>query len=83
MIKREITISYVSDGEVSIAALVVQRAGKFCSSIYLEQGTKRVNAKSIMGVMTMPIEKGQVFTISAEGTDEEAAVDDLEAFLAK
>jgi len=83
MTKKDITITYVPDGDVSVAALVVQRAGKFGSSIYLEKGTKRVNAKSIMGVMTMLIEPGETFTITADGPDEEAAVADMESFLAK
>lgn len=81
MIRKEVMVDYVPDTDVSVAALVVQRAGKFKSSIHIECGTRKVNAKSIMGVMTMPIEKGQTLVITAEGEDEEDAVAELEKFL--
>lgn len=81
MINKEIMVSYVPDTDVSVAALVVQRAGKFRSSIYIGCGTRKVNAKSIMGVMTLPIEKGQTLVITAEGEDAAEAAADLEKFL--
>ncbi|MDO4938701.1 MAG: HPr family phosphocarrier protein [Lachnospiraceae bacterium] len=81
MLSKEIIVSYVPDTEVSVAAMVVQRAGKFKSSMHIECGTKRVNAKSIMGVMTMPIENGQKLIITAEGDDAEEAIANLEQFL--
>lgn len=81
MLSKEIVVSYVPDSDVSVAALVVQRAGKFRSSIHIELESKRVNAKSIMGVMTMPLERGQKLTITAEGDDAEEAIADLERFL--
>jgi len=59
MIKKEIVITHVPEGEISVAALLVQRAGKFSSSIYIENNDRRINAKSIMGVMTVPIEAGE------------------------
>ncbi len=81
MINKEIMVSYVPDTDVSVAALVVQRAGKFRSSIHIGCGTRKVNAKSIMGVMTLPIEKGQTLVITAEGEDAAEAAADLEKFL--
>lgn len=83
MLKKEITILNVPEGEVSMAALVVQRAGKFNSSIYIEKDGRRVNGKSIMGVMTMPFAKGETLTITAEGPDEQEAIDSMENFLVK
>ena len=83
MLKRDVEITAVLDGEVSAAALLVQKAGEFKSSVYFEQGAKRVNGKSIMGMMTMPFVVGEVFTISAEGPDEEQAIKALESFLNK
>lgn len=82
MIKKDIIIGNVPDGDVSVAALLVQRAGKFSSSVYIEKGTKRINAKSIMGVMTLQLEKDETFTIAAEGDDEEEAAAAMEAFFA-
>ncbi|MBQ0146429.1 MAG: HPr family phosphocarrier protein [Lachnospiraceae bacterium] len=81
MLSKEIIVSYVPDSDVSVAALVVQRAGKFRSSIRIGFGTRQVNAKSIMGVMTIPLEKGQSLVVTADGEDAEEAIADLERFL--
>lgn len=54
-------------------AMVVQEAGNFTSQIYIEMGTKKINAKSIMGMMSLTLSPGQELVIVAEGSDEEAA----------
>ena len=51
------------------------------SSIYIEQSDKKVNAKSIMGVMTLEFLKGEKVTAIADGSDEAAAMDEIEKFL--
>ena len=56
------------------AALIVQAASKFSSSIWLEKGSDRINAKSIMGIITLGASFGTPVRILAEGKDEEAAV---------
>lgn len=56
------------------AALFVQEANKFNSEIFVEKNEKRVNAKSIMGVMSLAISSGTEIAISAEGVDAELAV---------
>ncbi len=83
MIRKEIMITHVPDGEVSVAALLVQRAGKFASSVYIEKNDRRVNAKSIMGVMTVPVQLGEKLVITADGTDEKEAIAQMEAFLSE
>lgn len=83
MKKKEVTIQFQPQGEVSAAALIVQKASDFRSQIYFEQGTRRVNGKSIMGMMTMPFVLGEKLTITAEGPDEAEAIEGLEAFLTK
>lgn len=83
MLTKKITVSFVPDGEVSIAALVVQKAGKFNSSIYIESNGRKINGKSIMGVMTIPFAPGEKLILSADGADEKEALDSLEEFLAK
>lgn len=62
-------------------ALLVQEASKFDSKIYVEADGKKINAKSIMGMMTLGLNNGEQLTITAEGEDEEKAVDSLEKFL--
>ena len=63
------------------AALLVQTASSFDSRIHISYLNKSINAKSIMGVMTMPIENGQALVLTAEGDDAEEAIADLERFL--
>jgi catabolite repression HPr-like protein len=59
----------------------VQRASQHESRIYIEIGDKRVNAKSIMGMMSLVLDNGETLTVSADGADEKEAVVDLEQFL--
>jgi phosphotransferase system HPr (HPr) family protein len=56
------------------AAYFVQEASRFSSEIYVSIGSSRVNAKSIMGVMSLAVAKGTQITIEATGRDEEEAV---------
>ncbi len=58
-------------------ALCVQRASQFGASVYLTDGTKRMNAKSLMGMMTMGLMAGDSVTVEADGADEEAALSGL------
>ncbi|MCQ2493684.1 MAG: HPr family phosphocarrier protein [Lachnospiraceae bacterium] len=81
MQNKTITVNIENGLEARPIALLVQEAGKFDSRIYLEIGTKKVNAKSIMGMMSLGLTNGDDLTISAEGSDEEAAVAALEEFL--
>jgi catabolite repression HPr-like protein len=55
--------------------LLVQAAGRFESDIYIEFGDKRVNAKSIMGVLSLRLRTGDSFTVYADGADEDRAVE--------
>ncbi|HHY42937.1 MAG TPA: HPr family phosphocarrier protein [Thermoanaerobacterales bacterium] len=59
------------------AALFVQTANKFKSEIFIEKQGKKVNAKSIMGVMSLAVSQGTEITISAQGEDEQDAVKKL------
>jgi len=61
------------------AALIVQTASKFASKIWLEKGGDRINAKSIMGIITLGASFGTPIRIIAEGADEEAATKAIEA----
>ena len=63
------------------ATYFVQKANEFESSIWLESGSRKMNAKSLLGIMSMGIITGAAVTLSAEGTDAEAAVNALETML--
>ncbi len=54
--------------------LFVQKANEFPCSIYLEHGSKKMNAKSLLGIMSMCIDTGASVTVMADGPDEQAAV---------
>ena len=83
MIKKPITIHLSTGLEARPVAQLVQVASQFNSEIYVEIGKKRVNAKSIMGMMSMSFENGSELTIVADGADEEAAVNALSEYLTK
>ena len=63
--------------------LLVQVASQFQSSIYIESETQRINAKSIMGMMSLGLLKDQKLTISADGPDEKEAIEKLDEYLSK
>ena len=61
--------------------MLVQVASKFDSSVYLEAGEKKVNAKSIMGMMSLGLDTGEKVTVIVDGADEAAALEDIEKYL--
>lgn len=63
------------------ASQLVKKAAKFKSKIEIITGEKEVNAKSIMGIMSLGIGKGDEITLKAEGEDAEAAVEGLTEFI--
>lgn len=63
-------------------AVLVQVASQHESSIYIESRNKKVNAKSIMGMMTLGLETGAEITVIADGKDEAEALSSIEDFLA-
>ena len=77
----KIKVNLENGQEARPIALLVQEAGKFESRIYLEIGTKKVNAKSIMGMMSLGMTNGDEVEVSAEGEDEETALNGVVGFL--
>jgi phosphocarrier protein len=63
------------------SAKLTQLAGQFASSIFMSRNGRRVNAKSIMGVMMLAANKGSTITIEAEGPDEDQAIEALRALI--
>ena len=81
MIKKPITIQIADGLDARPTALLVQVASQHESSIYVEIGDKRVNAKSIMGMMTLGLSAGESVVVSAEGNDEMDAIENIEKYL--
>ena len=81
MTKKDTQIRLENGLEARPVALLVQVASQYDSSIYIEYGNKRVNAKSIMGMMTLILAAGDTVTVTAEGKDETEAVDAIVSYL--
>ena len=81
MLKKVITIEGQEGSEAKPVAMLVQVASQYESKIYLELGSKRVNAKSIMGMMTLGLSAGEEVVVSADGGDEEDAIGEIEKYL--
>ena len=78
--RKSVTVGLEAGLEARPIALLVQNASQFASNIYLVIGEKRINAKSIMGVMSLALMNGTEVIIDAEGPDEAEAIASLEAF---
>lgn len=81
MKKSTVEIKLQNGLEARPVAMLVQVASKFESRIYLESTGKKVNAKSIMGMMSLGLVTGDQVIVTAEGTDEDEAVDAIEKYL--
>ena len=64
------------------ATFFIQKANEYKSSIWVESDDRKVNAKSLLGVLSLGITKGLTITIIADGADEENAVNDLVSLIA-
>ena len=83
MFSKEIIVRCESGLHNRQATYFVQKANEFECSIYLESENRKMNAKSLLGIMSLGIVTGAVVTLSAVGADAEAAVSALEALLAR
>ena len=80
MISKDMVVKIKDGLNVGTVALFIQEASQFDSSIYLEYDNKKVNAKSIMGMMTLNVESGEEISVSADGEDEDAALNSIEKY---
>ena len=85
MIKKPITIQLASGLEPRPVAVLVQVASQYNSKIYVEDGDRKVNAKSIMGMMSLGLDLDRLedLTVVADGVDEEEAISKIEYYLTK
>lgn len=81
MVNKEIVVKCESGLHNRQATYFVQKANEFDSRIWLESENRKMNAKSLLGIMSLGIVTGAKVTLSAEGADSEAAIDALEALL--
>lgn len=83
MPRRPVVVKLKTGLHARPAALFVQEANKFSSEVFVEKDEKKVNAKSIMGIMSLAISSGTEIYISAEGSDAEQAVIALSELVSK
>lgn len=81
MIQKSMKVQLDNGLEARPIAVFVQVASQYESSVYVEVDGKKVNAKSIMGMMSLGLDNGETLTVVADGSDESAAVAHIERFL--
>lgn len=81
MISRDITIQNSVGLHARPATFFIQKANSYKSSIWVEKDERRVNAKSLLGVLSLGITKGMTVTLIADGADEVDALNGLEALI--
>ncbi|MGN0325521.1 MAG: HPr family phosphocarrier protein [Lachnospiraceae bacterium] len=81
MVEKKVTVQRQDGLDAAMIAVLVQHACKYESKIYLESEDKKVNAKSIMGMMNIGVCRGGEVTIYADGNDEADALKEIEDYL--
>ena len=81
MISREVTIKNNVGLHARPATFFIQKANSFKSSIWVEREDRRINAKSLLGVLSLGIVKNMTITLIADGPDENKAIDGLAALV--
>lgn len=81
MVQKSMEVQLDNGLEARPVAVFVQVASQYESTIYVEVDEKKVNAKSIMGMMSLGLDNGETLTVVADGSDESAAVAHIERFL--
>lgn len=81
MIEKSIKIEMAGGLDARPVAMLVQVASKHESKVYIMAEGKKVNAKSIMGMMSLALSQGETVTVSAEGNDEQAAIENIGDYL--
>ncbi|WP_312468810.1 HPr family phosphocarrier protein [Neobacillus sp.] len=83
MLEKQVEVKLKTGLQARPAALFVQEANRFSADIFLEKDGKKVNAKSIMGLMSLAVGSGIVINIIADGDDEDRAINALSDFIQK
>jgi catabolite repression HPr-like protein len=83
MLDRQVEVKLKTGLQARPAARFVQEANRFAADVFLEKDGKKVNGKSIMGLMSLAISSGTTITIMTDGRDEQEAMDVLTAFVSR
>ncbi|MDG4657152.1 HPr family phosphocarrier protein [Ectobacillus antri] len=83
MVQKQVKVALKSGLQARPAALFVQEANRFQSDVFIEKEGKKVNAKSIMGLMSLAVGANETITIITEGHDEVDALDALVSYVEK
>ncbi len=81
MIQKDIKIKLSGGLEARPVAVLVQVASQYDSTVYLQIDNKKVNAKSIMGMMSLGLNTGENVTVLVDGADEKEALENIEKYL--
>ena len=81
MITKDVTVTNSVGLHARPATLFIQKANGYRSSVWVEMDERRVNAKSLLGVLSMGIVSGTTITLIADGPDEEEALNGLSALI--
>ena len=81
MISRDVTIQNNVGLHARPATFFIQKANCYKCSIWVEKDDRKVNAKSLLGVLSLGIAKGMTISLIADGQDEDAALDGLTALI--
>lgn len=81
MTQKAIQVKLETGLEARPVAMLVQVASQFDSTVYINVDDRKVNAKSIMGMMSLGLAIGERINVTADGKDEEAAIEQIEKFL--
>jgi catabolite repression HPr-like protein len=83
MVEKKVTVQLKSGLQARPAALFVQEANRFTSEVFVEKEGKKVNAKSIMGIMSLAVGSGSELVLAVDGPDENEAIEALAEFVSK
>lgn len=81
MVSKEVLISSVSGLQSKTAAIFIQKASGYNSSIWIEKDERKANAKSLLGLLSLSIGSGTKVILRADGEDETEAIEELEQYL--
>ena len=81
MVEKTVTVQNVSGLDMQTAAMIAENSSRFQADIYLQQGSMRANAKSVMGVMMLAARRSSELTIITNGEDEQIAMVRMESLL--
>lgn len=81
MVERQVEVKLKTGLQARPAAMFVQEANRFSSDVFIEKDGKKVNAKSIMGLMSLAVSSGSMITLIADGNDESEALNALSDYI--